>query len=257
MQYRVVATVTQNLGLSQMNNISYKKPTLTEIYSEVFLKANTLPAKAWFDLVPLLKTTFPQVEVVYGGQISVTEGTQHIQTMIPKVRCWDEGRQELAQLSADQFIVNRVGNYLGWENFKAQFASVKKIVEENTSDFSPISISISTTDKITVPVESFSLGKYIRCDGEIVPKYYAGISTATDITNGRGIIGTDGVNRQFKLVVRSVGKSMVIQIQATFHNRLDGESIDNTLEKLHDESNKFFESIITVTYRNDIMGGLA
>jgi len=50
---------------------------------------------------------------------------------------------------------------------------------------------------------------------------------------------------------------IVIEFRVGLHNVVgSGKSWKNVLETLHDESNQLFESLITDTTRNEIMGGL-
>jgi hypothetical protein len=97
---------------------------------------------------------------------------------------------------------------------------------------------------------------YVNCGGKIVPEWYKGSRETLDITLGRALVKEDTWNRQIIVRVRR-REPVSIEFRVGLHNVVgSSERWKDVLETLHDESNQVFESLITDTTRNEIMGGL-
>ena len=232
--------------------MGYKKPTIIEIYIECFLAPSTLTVSRFFEIVPALKEKgFTDIELQPSFQVGI--GEPNLQ---PRIRCWSEGRKKLVQISEDNLIVNLVGEYPGWPAFTELLESAVSVVASRIGEFAIASMNLHTIDRFSVPVESYALERYVDCGGKIVPEWYKGSREALDITLGRGLVKEDTWNRQINVKVRR-REPVVIEFRVGLHNVIgSGKSWKHVLETLHDESNEIFESLVTDTTRNEIMGGL-
>jgi hypothetical protein len=129
---------------------------------------------------------------------------------------------------------------------------LRVIADESSFD----SVSLQTIDQFEVPLSEYRLGTYLVCGGEYIPGVYRSSSEPCDVSLGRGLLASDGFNRQLQLKVKSVGGKMRLRWHATFTDRLEGIAVGDKLEALHDESNKMFEAMITDETRR-YMGGEA
>jgi uncharacterized protein (TIGR04255 family) len=156
-------------------------------------------------------------------------------------------------MTATIVVFNQVGQYLGWNDFKANMGQLVQVIgDESSFD----SVSLQTIDQLEVPRSEFTLGRYLVCGGTYVPGLYESSAEPCDISLGRGLLASDGFNRQLQVKVTSVGSGMRVRWHATFTNKLQGNSIAAKLEALHSESNEMFESMITDDTRR-FMGGQA
>jgi hypothetical protein len=114
--------------------------------------------------------------------------------------------------------------------------------------------SLQTIDQLDVPRSGFQVGRYLVCGGEYIPGTYQSSSEPCDISLGRGLLPSDGFNRQLQLSVKADGPKMRIRWHATFTNRLRGASVAQRLEDLHNESTKMFEAMITDETRQFMEG---
>jgi uncharacterized protein (TIGR04255 family) len=232
--------------------MGYKKPTIIEIYIECFLAPSTLTVSRVFDVVPALKEKgFTDIELQPSFQVGIGEAN-----LQPRIRCWSEGRKKLIQLSEDNLIVNLVGEYPGWPTFTELLESAVSVVGSRIGEFAIASMKLNTIDRFSVPVESYVFDRYVNCGGKIVPEWYKGSREALDLTLGRALVKEDTWNRQINVKVRR-REPVVIEFRVGLHNVVGSDkSWKDVLETLHDESNQLFESLITDTTRNEIMGGL-
>jgi hypothetical protein len=230
----------------------YKKPTIFEIFIECFLAPSTLSVSRLFDIVPALKEKgFTDVELQPTFQVGTDEPS-----LRPRIRCWSEGRKKLIQLSEDTLIVNLVGEYPGWQAFTELLENAASVVASKTGQFVIASMNLHTIDRFSVPAESYVFDRYVNCGGKFVPEWYKGACEALDITLGRALVKEDAWNRQIIVRVRR-REPVSIEFRVGLHNVVgSGERWKDVLETLHNESNQVFESLITETTRNEIMGGV-
>lgn len=233
--------------------MSYNRPIITEIYADLYLQPGTLSMARLFDLVPqLLKVGFPIVEP---GDAEI-EGSR-----IQPVRCWSEDRQRLVQLVPDNIVMNLVspdGTYPGWDMFiRSVIQPALRAVSAVASPWFPQSISLNTLDRAVVaPLSSFRLGDYLNCGGPRIPEVLADTSVAFDYDVGRGAFQVDARNRQLHINGRPLRDTYAIGMHCVFHERISSESeIVPTLQELHEESNRSFESLVTDQMRNKVMKG--
>jgi uncharacterized protein (TIGR04255 family) len=240
--------------------MSYRKPALTEMFARLHLEAGALPPARFFDLVPRLKVAgFGDAEFGSREMIQFNPDQALIeQASAPLVRCWYSDRKKLVQLSPDLIVMNLVGHYPGWSEFRALFDAVDQAARATLGGLPLSSLSLNTIDVLNAPSQAFRLGEYLNCDGAMLPKLYANIHQAFDISYGRGFIQVDPSNRQLRITGRLHGDFFEVRIEAGFHDVL-APTVNpvEVLERLHDESNNTFEALITDTTRNVVMQGVA
>ena len=241
--------------------MSYREPALIEILVEAHFREQSIQAPDFFKIVPALtdigltEIEFMQVLQTDASSSKLNEiqldGSQEF--FAPRVRCRNKERTQLVQLSYDLIIINKVGKYLGWADFLDMFNESFRIAIGVLERKELKSIALTTVDKFEVPTNGFSICNYLNC-GPIVPNWYSDSSESIDITLGKGYVGLDGRNRQVKIKVRR-GETVKFHVTSVFHNSLlEKQTIEAALEKLHEESNESFESIITDNTRA-LMGG--
>jgi uncharacterized protein (TIGR04255 family) len=237
--------------------VSYVKPILIEIYSETHFESGSFPPDQFFDVVPRLKEIgFSEVEIGEVGLIAVDAEEQQVtHSNVPRIRCWTKDRSRLVQLSEDVVVVNLVGEYPGWDAFRDLFSSAHDTLPDPLVSRKVESLSLNTIDRLRVPRQGYRLGRYLACGGKFLPEWYSESTEAVDITLGRGILQEDGFNRQFRFKVR-VKAEVSAEIRSTFHDLVQAQlSLHKALEKLHDESSRAFEEMITNETRHSVMGG--
>ena len=245
---------TDEARMARENTVGYKKPLLTEIYAELNLSTAFSQAKL-LELVGRIAGVAPEVEIasVNTVEVKADEGTV-IRKTVPRLRCWSTDRTRLVQFSPELVVVNQVGEYLGWSVFEQHFRQV----HESLSSVAAVSIqslSLHTIDRLVVDKSRFSVGRFLSCGGAYIPSYYADTTEACDISLGRGILVDDGFNRQVAVGVRIEDAKVTVQITAAFQNLLsDQAGLFALLDRLHMESNKTFEALITDETRQ-LMGG--
>lgn len=151
--------------------MSYNKPTLTEIYVQMFFVDGCLPANKIFDVVPLLKNIgFDQVEL--SGAIN-TPGTGELY-LTPRIRCWDRDRRRLVQFSPDLMVINQTKEYLGWKTFIKFVVSSLNLLKDAGVEPRYRSVSLHTIDEFSVSLEGYTLDKWLNCDGYKLPSQLRG-----------------------------------------------------------------------------------
>jgi uncharacterized protein (TIGR04255 family) len=160
------------------------------------------------------------------------------------------------QLAQDNLVVNLVGEYPGWSPFTDLLETAMTVVHDSIGEFAIASINLNTIDRFLVPSESYVFDRYVDCSGKIVPEWYKGSREALDITLGRALVKEDSWNRQINVKVRR-RDPVSIEFRVALHNTVErNHKWQDVLERLHNESNEIFESLITDATRNEIMGGL-
>jgi uncharacterized protein (TIGR04255 family) len=235
--------------------VSYNRPIIQEIYADLYLHPGTLPLARFFDLVPQLgRLGFPLVESAEPTAAAVDSRPPTL------VRCWSEDRLRLVQIAPDNVIMNLVspdGTYPGWSTFVDHVARpALSAISAAVHGWSPQSVSLNTLDRAVIHSSSFRLGDYLNCGGPRIPAILADTVSAFDYDIGRGALRVDGQNRQIHIHGGAKADDYVILVHSVFHERVETEGkIIATLQKLHDESNTSFESLITPRMRNEIMKG--
>jgi len=230
----------------------YKKPVLIELFAECFLAPSSLNAGRLVEIVTVLKGNgFSDVELLGSLQMNVEEPT-----MIPRIRCWSQGRNKLVQLSQDCLIINLVGEYPGWPTFNELMEMALGAVHKTIGSLPFKSISLNTIDRFSVPKASYALESYVSVGGQIVPQWYKGSKESLDITLGWGMLQEDNWNRQINVKVRS-RELVTIEFRVSLHRVVptpgDWKSV---LNALHEQSNQTFEALITDKTRNEVMEGV-
>lgn len=240
--------------------MAYKKPTLIETYAELHLAERTLSEARFFDVVPKLKELgFTEVELATAGlSFDIKPGRLGMPRETQRVRCWKPGRQELAQVGEDLFVVNLTGEYPGWDRFVHLFDEGFGALEAGLGKLAVRSLNLLTRDQFQVPRDGFSVSEYLAVGGRVIPKWYEDCHESLDLSIGRGLLDPDGRNRQIQVGVRAAADPVTIAFQAAFHDVVkEGANPRAMLEGLHNESNDTFESLITDRTRNHVMGGRA
>lgn len=234
--------------------MSYKKPTLFEIYVRLSFADGVLPHAKLFNVVPLLKDSgLTEIEI---SQALHSAPTMTEPPLTSRVRCWDKERLRLVQLESDLIIVNQTKEYLGWSTFMQLVTKTLQTLKDASIELRYKSAQLHTLDRLTVPRGDYKLGEWLNCDGSILPQWYKESTQACDLTLGLGLLAVDKKNRQLHVHVRPGEKSVEIRFDAVFEEAMsDPASLDRVLNVLHDESNELFETIITNRVRNEIMEG--
>ncbi|MBI4677400.1 MAG: TIGR04255 family protein [Elusimicrobia bacterium] len=239
---------------------SYKKPTITEIYSEIFLERRSLGDSECFDLVPRFKAAgLDKIEMCQSLGFppqSEPVPSQGKVEFVPRIRCWSPDKIRLAQVSRDVVTINLVGQYPGWTAFQNLFDSALTALTSVVSKEKIKSISLHTIDKFEAPTEGFTLGKYLTAGGERIPAWYADVKDSCDINLGMGFVNREGYNKKLNIALRRTEKGYIFRINSEIHYLVkQGQVVKDLLEGLHEESNETFESVISDATRNTIMGG--
>jgi uncharacterized protein (TIGR04255 family) len=165
------------------------------------------------------------------------------------------------QLALDRVTMNLVspdGTYPGWRSFHDEVvAPTIASLAVAVPSWKPASVALNALDRTEVkPLASFRLGDYLNCGGPRLPSILADTKVAFDYEIGRGILQLEGRNRQLHISGRVVAESYVIDMHAVLHDGVARrEDLTATLDRLHDESVEWFESLITDRLRNDVMKG--
>lgn len=239
--------------------MGYRNPTLTEIFAEVYLEADSLTEAKFFEVVPQLQELgFTEVEFSPGGlSLDFRPGRMGSPREKQLVRCWKPGRQELAQVGEDLFVVNLMGSYPGWARFLTLFEKGIGALNRGLGVARIRSLSLRTIDRFEIPRDGFVVSDYLNTSGQVIPKWYENCRESLDLTMGRGFLDSDGRNRLVNVAVRANVDPVVLAIQASFHDVVSSASqLSNVLERLHGESNQTFESLITNRTRSEVMGGV-
>ncbi len=242
--------------------MAYKNPILKEIVATLHFAEGSLVASNFFSLVPKLQHQgFSRVEVLAPMRPIRATNSSDQQQLSPQiqVQCWTEDDSKLAQLSTDQLSVNHVvkDEYLGWTKYRAEaFDIAMNAVNEPGPPPQVESAELVTIDEINAPVDDFSLGKYLNCDGEKIPRWYHNMNAASDISMGIGFLNVDRFNNRYKITTRFRNEMAVIRIESAFTRAVEGgNNAVTVLDELHLTSNDHFEALITDHTRSDVMGG--
>jgi uncharacterized protein (TIGR04255 family) len=233
----------------------YRKPLLTELFTESHLQPNSFGPEKIMDFAHGLREVgFSRLEFTTVQRIEPNQ----LMSILPRIRCWTPDRKNLIQLSPDQVVINCVGDYLGWNNFCQLFGNTLARFEQLAGQININSIGLNAIDKIDlVDPQNFRLGDYLHCGGSVIPEIYENTSVAADISLGNGLVAVDGFNRVIKVSVRPSQKHVGIQMHSLFHGVLKSDiSRDKLIEQLHDEANEYFEAMITDKTRNEVMEGV-
>jgi uncharacterized protein (TIGR04255 family) len=174
----------------------------------------------------------------------------------PRIRCWDSEKLRLVQLAQDMVIVNQTKKYLGWSTFMELITNAQKSLRSAGIAARYKSVALGTIDLFVVPRDGYFLGKWLNCDGDFIPRFYKDSTQACDIVLGLGFLDADRMNTQLNVRVRPKKDQVEIRFESAFDRALEpSDSVESMLERLHLESYKRFEALITDRVRNDIMQG--
>lgn len=237
--------------------MAYRKPTLTETYSELRLTQGSLTEARFFELVPKVKEKgFTEIEfAAVGLSLEIKEGRPFPREQ-QRVRCWKPGRTQLVQVGEDLLVINLTGQYPGWDAFLSLFHQGREALSEGLPDVEVDSLSLVTIDKFLVEKDAFSASSHLNVGGPIIPGWYSNTPESLDINLGKGLLAVDGRNRQVNINVKAGSDPVSVTIRSQFVDKLPpGSDLNEVLERLHKESNATFESLITDRLRSEIMGG--
>ncbi len=242
--------------------MGYKKPLLREVYAEVHLAEGALNTSAFMRLGVLLsdagltETELGKVATI--SQLIQPQGIELHQSEQVRIRCWSPDKTQLAQYSPDQFFVNLIGDYPGWDAFQQLTVRIETAVSKvATRPVELKQVSLVTIDELVAPMEGFRLGRYFECGGRYFPSLFADCAVGCDINIGRGVLESDGTNEAVLLQARPGKKDCRVVVQAVFRTTQNLQRpLMTVLNELHEISSKAFESMITSETRNTVMGGL-
>lgn len=249
--------------LVKEGDVSYNRPIIVEIYVDLFLQVGTLPFARFFDLVPQLQrhgfSTLESTESVLLDMNAAAgrPGASRVQ----RVRCWSADRTKLIQLAPDHLTMNLVspdGSYPGWQAFvRDVFTPAMEGLRGSLPSWRAESIALNTLDRTVIsPRDDFKLGDYLNCGGPRIPAVLADTRIAFDYDIGRGLLPLDGRNRQLHINGQVMANEYMIQMHSVLHDAIDETGSTGTvLDRLHDESVEWFESLITDKLRLEVMKG--
>lgn len=243
----------------QAAQMGYRNPTLTEIYAELYLAPGTFPEKSFLSLAhELAKRGLDDHEFGHRAIVVRRDNDPAGEAkFVPRIRCWDRERTRLIQFSPDALYVNLVGEYPGWKAFREHLKTACEAMESALGG--PVhftQIDLVTIDKWKVDRGGFTIGQFLDCSGIFIPKWYSDVSCSSDITLGQGFYHQDGFNRNVNVIVRVSENDADFQITASFGAANSREDFDALMDRLHSESLRCFEALITDRVRTEIMGGL-
>lgn len=228
--------------------MAYRKPALIELFAELHLDGS-FPGGVFSVVHGLMSAGLPNLEnIVSANQIPGVPSAK----IEPRLRLWSDDRTKLVQLQENLIVVNHVGPYLGWDNYRSFIGQVLTVA----SGLHVSSISLNALDRFEFPAEGFTIGKYLNGKGRLVPEWFAESGEAADLIMGRGSVPVDGRNRQIQITVmpEQPGQPREVRIHTIFHQRMHATSVAATLNELHVEMNATFEGLITDATRAH-MGG--
>lgn len=242
--------------------MSYQRPILIEIYAELFFEPGSLSFAQMLEIVqPLHRRGFTTIESGEATEAGADrmDGAEAAARM-PVIRSWTEDRARLVQLAPDKIAMNLMspeGSYPGWNLFvSGVMQPTIDVVRQVAPRARPASVALNTLDRFTIP-PGVAVGEFLNCGGPRIPSILADTTQPFDYDVGRGLLQTDGRNRQLHLSGHPTEGAYLITILAVFHEKLgDGEDVLQKLERLHNDSNESFESLITDRTRSEVMKGL-
>lgn len=236
----------------------YKNAIVNEIVCECFFK-ETLDVNSQNRILDIFKTE--SGEVKFDPDLS-SPPINNVFPLIMKV--WRKNKTELIQIFNNRIAFNYLpcnvqGEYVGWLEVKSIFLAFLNAVDIDSKNLSWKNASICYVNKIAnIDPEGFTLGKYIKCDGIIFPKYLSDVSVATDYILGFGNTKIEK-NTQIKLSIQKKSDNNYtiinsIRIQDIFCK--DAEMGD-MIQVIHDEVRDIFNNHTISEYtKESIMGGL-
>jgi len=242
--------------------VSYQRPIIIEIYAELFFEPGTFSFAQMLEVVPpLQRRGFHVIESADSAETDVdgSEDPERRAAHVPRIRCWTEDKTRLVQLAPDSVAMNLVspeGTYPGWEPFVSNVVRPTcDVLRQSASRARPVSLALNTLDRFAIP-RGLPLGDFLNCGGPRIPAILAETTQAFDYDIGRGLLQSDGQNRQLHISGRPGTAVYMVNIHAVFHETIgEGGDLLRKLEQLHDDANTVFESLITDRTRNEVMKG--
>jgi uncharacterized protein (TIGR04255 family) len=237
--------------------MSYKNPIINEIYCQFYYNHSVIQQEQ-YKIMDLMKPHFEETEIEPDLAI-ITPGNK----MSVRIRLWKNEKKELLQIFGNRIAFNYLphvedgAEYKGWKYFCDNNIKYISLIEKEFSNITWNKVSLSYIDKIDdIDDKDFTLGKYINCNNDILPRILNDSKEASDCIIGRGNANIEN-NRQIKLALRINEKRLYnIRLETVFlvliHENTD---LNEILKELHFQGNELFEKIITDYVRQEIMGG--
>jgi uncharacterized protein (TIGR04255 family) len=238
--------------------MDYRNPTLTEILVELHLVEGALPEKNFMMLVSELASYgLNNLEFAQALTVIHQDNEQEPEPkIVPRIRCWDQERVRLVQISPDVVVVNVIGEYPGWGKFNEHVRTAcEAIAKALKSDFQPARVELTTIDKWKADLAGFTIGQYLNCGGPVIPEWYSEVGVSSDISLGQGFYNKDGFNKRVKITARPTDDNVEFQLVITFGKTNQQKDLNTLMESLHSDSVQCFEGIITNKIREEVMGG--
>lgn len=243
----------------EQDDVSYQRPIIIEIYAELFLEPGTFSFPEMLKVVTHLQ---PRGFGVVESADAADDGREDSELRpahVSRIRCWTEDKTRLVQLAPDNVAMNLVsleGTYPGWESFVSDVVRpTLEILRQTASRARPVSLALNTIDRFEIPA-GLPLGDFLNCGGPRIPAILADTTQAFDYDIGRGLLPSNGQNRQLHISGRPNAATYIVNIHAVFHETIsEGGDVLQKLEQLHDDANAVFESLITGRTRDEVMKG--
>lgn len=225
--------------------MSYKKAILDELYVEFTFDGN-ISIDVFKYIEELRSIGFANIE--FPDQITSEVGIA-IGQNLGFIKCWNESKSKLFQLSSKKIVINAVGNYAGWDDFQNFYEQSLQLFKKFETINKISSVSFNTIDRLQInDVTQFS--RFFACDGVYIPKWFEEVNYPFDIRLGMGIPGKDPYNKQILITGRIQPANFLIELEIKLSYEVsETMALVGLINKLYSESKKLFESVITQNLR--------
>ncbi len=229
--------------------MKYQNPILKEIYVEFFFEKE-ISATSQYNISKIFSNKYDTVELDPDFQPRKQPKT--------RIRMWKNDRKDLLQIFSNRIAINNIiGNYVGWNKFLKSCLEVKQIISKQYPDINYQQVSLSYINGIVkISREDFILGKYINCNGVMLPQNIENINTLIDLKYSTGSFVIDEGKQQINIQTSLNNDAYNLRIELLFHKKLNGENSKTILNALHDNCHEVFNNIITVYVKDELMGGI-
>lgn len=228
--------------------MKYQNPILKEIYVEFYFDKE-ISGTSQYDISKIFSNEYDTVEI--------DPDFQPLKQPNTRIRLWKNDKKELLQIFNNRIAINNIiGNYVGWNKFLKSCLEVKQIISKHYPNIKYQQVTLSYINGIEkISRDSFCIGKYINCNGEVFPKSIENINALIDLKYAIGNISIDKDNHQIHIQTSIKNDSYNLRLQLIFQKKFNGKDFKKILNILHDNCSKNFNNIITVYVKDELMGG--